>query len=169
MYRTACYLQQQSMDHYWSALQDIFRIYNAAGFCITKIHVDNEFRSLRDNLKHLENIEIKLANAQEHEPEAERNIRVLKERVRATFHRLPFTKITKIMTQILVMECTKQLNFFPPKDSVSTQYSPRMILHHEPLDYQRHCATPFGTYVRALDDSMIKNDLRPRTIDCIYL
>ncbi|KAL7570585.1 hypothetical protein ACA910_017636 [Epithemia clementina (nom. ined.)] len=44
-----------------------------------------------------------------------------------------------------------------------------MILHHEPLDYQRHCATPFGTYVQALDDSMIKNDLRPRTIDCIYL
>ncbi|KAL7564642.1 hypothetical protein ACA910_009330 [Epithemia clementina (nom. ined.)] len=169
MYRTACYLQQQSMDHYWSALQDIFRMYNAAGFRITKIHSDNEFRPLRDNLKNLENIEIKLANAQEHVPEAERNIRVMKERVRATFHRLPFTKITKIMTQILVMECAKQLNFFPPKDSVSTQYSPRMILHHEPLDYQRHCATPFGPYVQALDDSMIKNDLRPRTIDCIYL
>ncbi|KAL7577139.1 hypothetical protein ACA910_019741 [Epithemia clementina (nom. ined.)] len=67
------------------------------------------------------------------------------------------------------MECAKQLNFFPPKDSVSTQYSPRMIIHHEPLDYQRHCATPFGTYVQALDDSMIKNDLRPRTLDCIYL
>ncbi|KAL7556597.1 hypothetical protein ACA910_003488 [Epithemia clementina (nom. ined.)] len=145
MYRTACYLQQQSMDHYWSALQDIFRIYNAAGFRITKIHADNEFHSLQENLKNLENIEIKLANAQEHVPEAERNIRIIKERVRATFHRLPFTKITKIMTQILVMECAKQLNFFPPKDSVSTQYSPRMILHHEPLDYQRHCGTPFGT------------------------
>ncbi|KAL7562162.1 hypothetical protein ACA910_020358 [Epithemia clementina (nom. ined.)] len=169
MYQTACYLQQQSMDHYWLALKDVFRIYNAAGFCITKIHVDNEFRTLRENLMNLENIEIKLANAQEHVPEAERNIRVMKERVRATFHRLPFTKITKIMTQMLVMECAKQLNFFPSKDSVSTQYSPRMILHHEPLDYQRHCATPFGTYVQALDDPMIKNDLQPRTIDCIYL
>ncbi|KAL7564336.1 hypothetical protein ACA910_007188 [Epithemia clementina (nom. ined.)] len=169
MYRTACRLQQQSMDHYWSALKDVFRVYNAAGFRITKIHADNEFRALREDLKNLENIEIKLANAQEHVPEAERNIRVMKERVRATFHRLPFTKITKIMTQVLVMECAKQLNFFPPKDSVSTQYSPRMIIHHEPLDYERHCATPFGTYVQALDDSMIKNDLRPRTIDCIYL
>ncbi|KAL7564328.1 hypothetical protein ACA910_007180 [Epithemia clementina (nom. ined.)] len=73
------------------------------------------------------------------------------------------------MTQILVMECAKQLNFYPPKNSVSTQYSPRMIIHHELFDYQRHCATPFGTYVQALDDPMIKNDLQPRTIDCIYL
>ncbi|KAL7581338.1 hypothetical protein ACA910_006096 [Epithemia clementina (nom. ined.)] len=168
MYRTACYLQHQTMDHYWSALQDVFRIYNAAGFCITKIHMDNEFRPLREDFNHLENIKIKLANAQEHVPEAERSIRVIKERVRATYHRLPLTKITQIMTQILVMECTKQLNFFPPKDSVSTQYSPRMIIHHEPLDYHRHCATPFGTYVQALDDPMIKNDLRPRTLDCIY-
>ncbi|KAL7577185.1 hypothetical protein ACA910_003520 [Epithemia clementina (nom. ined.)] len=169
MYRTACYLQQQSMDHYWSALKDVFRIYNAAGFRITKIHADNGFRTLREDLKNLENIEIKLANAQEHVPEAERNIRIMKKRVRATFHRLPFTKITKIMTQMLVMECAKQLNFLSPKDSVSTQYSPRMIIHHEPLDYQRHCATPFGTYVQASDDPMIKNDLRPQTIDCIYL
>jgi hypothetical protein len=36
------------------------------------------------------------------------------------------------------MESTKKLNFFPNRHGVSKHYSPRMILHHENLDYDRH-------------------------------
>jgi hypothetical protein len=55
------------------------------------------------------------ASPQEHVPEAERNNRVIKERFRSAFHRLPFNKIPKIMFKILAMECGKILiSFLPP-------------------------------------------------------
>jgi hypothetical protein len=34
-------------------------------------------------------------------------------------------KIPKITIKFLVMECTKKLNYFPPKGGVSKYYSPR--------------------------------------------
>ena len=87
------------------------------------------------------------ANPQEHVPEAERNNRVIKKRCRATFHRLPFTYLTKIMVKYMVTEAAKKLNFFPAKYGVSKYYSPRMILHQQNLDYEKHCKFSFGTYV----------------------
>ena len=41
------------------------------------------------------NVRINYANPQEHVPEVERNIQVIKERFRATFHCLPFLKFPK--------------------------------------------------------------------------
>jgi hypothetical protein len=31
------------------------------------------------------------------------------------------------------------LNFFPAKNGFSQYYSPRMILHQQNLDYDKHC------------------------------
>ena len=64
------------------------------------------------------------SNPQEHVPEAERNNRVIKERVRATYHRLPYKQLTKTMTITLVMDSAKKLNFFPSKNGISEYYSP---------------------------------------------
>jgi hypothetical protein len=44
---------------------------------------------------------------------------VIKERLRAAYHRLPFNKIPQIMA--------KKLNFSPPKHGISKCYCPRMI------------------------------------------
>ena len=53
------------------------------------------------NSDHLfKNYKMYSANPQEHVPEAERNNRVIKERFRAAFHRLPFKKMPKIMVKI---------------------------------------------------------------------
>ena len=67
------------------------------------------------------------------------------------------------------MECTKKLNFFPPKDGISNFYSPRTIMHQQTLDYSKHCAVPFGTYVQAHNEPIFKNSQHPRAIDCNYL
>ena len=56
-------------------------------------------------------IGMNFSNPQEHVPEAERNNRVIKERVRATYHRLPYKQITKTMTIILVMDSAKKVKF----------------------------------------------------------
>ena len=67
------------------------------------------------------------------------------------------------------MECTKKLNFFPPKGGISKYYSPREILHHQKLDYGKHCTIPQFSYVQAHDEPNPTNSQAPRSIDCIYL
>jgi hypothetical protein len=169
MYRTAEWIQHQTPEAYRRVLDNIFRIYNNAGFQITIINCDNEFRPLMNELQDTYNVRMNYANPQEHVPEAERNNRVIKERFRAAFHRLPFKNIPKIMVKILAMECAKKLNFFPPKGGISPYYSPRMILHQQSLDYSKHCYYPFGSYVQAHNEPDPKNTQHPRTLDCIYL
>ena len=73
------------------------------------------------------------------------------------------------MVKVLAMECTKKLNFFPPKGGVSKFYSPRMLLHQENIDYNKHCAYSFGMYVQADQENDPTNTQQARAIDCIYL
>jgi hypothetical protein len=84
-------------------------------------------------------VNVNYANPQEHVPEAERNNRVLKECVRAAYHRLPCNCLPRLLVKTLVTESAKKLNFFPAKNGISQYYSPRMILHERNLDYDKHC------------------------------
>jgi hypothetical protein len=168
MYRTVEWLESRTPKSYRSVLNNVFRIYNQAGFRITTIHCDNEYQPLMLTLQDDFGISMNYANPQEHVPEAERNNRVIKERFRSAFHRLPFTTMPKIMVKILAMECGKKLNFFPPKGGISEFYSPRMIMHQESLDYNKHCSIAFGTYVKAHQEPSPTNTQHPRTLDCIY-
>ena len=169
LYRTAEWIHNQTPQADRSVLDNVFRIYNMAGFKITTILCDNEFQPLMSELADVYNVRTNYANPQEHVPEAERNIRVIKERFRATFHRLPFTKLPAVMVKVLAIEVTKKLNFFPPSGGVSPYYSPRMILHQQNLEYNKHCAIAFGTYVQAHHEPTATNSQSPRTLDCIYL
>jgi hypothetical protein len=53
------------------------------------------------------------------------------------------------MVKVLVNDSAKKLNFFPAKSGISQYYSPRMILHQQNLDYDKHCQYAFGTYIQA--------------------
>jgi hypothetical protein len=169
MYRTAQFLKSQTTETYKESLNAIIRLYNKGGFRVSTIHADNAFRPLIQDLQDDFDIDMKFSNPNEHVPEAERNNRTIKERVRATFHRLPYKQLPKIMIKALVMDSAKKLNFFPPKRGVSKYYSPRTILHREVLDYDKHCKIPFGTYVLADEEPNPKNNQQSRKLDCIYL
>jgi hypothetical protein len=114
-------------------------------------------------------IQVNYASPQEHVPEAEHNNRVIKERIRATYHCLPYDRLPRIMVKVLVNDSAKKLNFFPAKNGISQYYSPRMILHQRNLDYNKHCQYAFGTYVQAHDEPNPSNTNAPCTLDCIYL
>ena len=73
------------------------------------------------------------------------------------------------MVIYMVTESAKKRNYFLPKGGVSDIYSPRAILPQEPLDYEKHCGIPFGSYCQAADEMTPKNSQKPRTLDCIYL
>jgi hypothetical protein len=67
------------------------------------------------------------------------------------------------------MELAKKLNFFPNKYGVSKVFSPRMIMHQENLDYERHYKYQIGEYVQAHEEPKHTNTNAPRSLDCIYL
>jgi hypothetical protein len=73
------------------------------------------------------------------------------------------------MVKLLIMECAKKCNFFPPTGGISPYCSLRMIMHQQSLDFEKHCSIPFGTYVQAHTKPNPKNTQHPHTFDCIYL
>ena len=157
------------MAVYRSALDQVLRTYNARGFRISMIYCNNKYKPLFEPIQDEMDITMNYASAHEHVPEAERNNRVIKERIRATFHRLPYKALPKLMVEVLAMECTKKLNYFPPKNGLSPYFSPHSIVNGTPMDYMKHCGIPFGTYCQAQDENIPKNSQLPRTIDTVYL
>jgi hypothetical protein len=168
-YRTIEWLPERTMEAYKNGLKNIIKIYNEAGFKVSTLSCDREYIPLINEIQEEFNITPNYPSAQEHVPEAERNNRVIKERMRAVFHSLPFKAIPKIMIKFLAMECTKKLNYFPPKGGVSKYYSPREILHQQKLDFNKHCTIAQFSYVQAHEEPQPSNSQMPRALDCIYL
>ena len=123
-YRTAQLVPHQTADVYREALRSVIDVYNQAGMKVARIHADNEFRAVLKDLQTVYDLEINYANPGDHVPEAECNNRTIKKRVRATYHQLPYSSLTKTMVKYLVSESTRKLNYFPAKHGVSDYYSP---------------------------------------------
>ena len=72
------------------------------------------------------------------------------------------------MVKILLAKVVTRVNFFPNKQSIPN-YSPRAMLKKSKINYNQHCAIPFGTYVRAPHEANPYNTMAPRALDCIYM
>ena len=134
------------------SLDQVLRLYNSNGFYISTVYCDNEFKEIYPNLK--DNYDgltfLDFSQPQAHVPEAERNNRIIKERIRATYHRLPCKSLPKAILQTLVMESARKVNYFPAKHGISRYYSPRQIMHRTTLDYTKHCQYALGQYVQPM-------------------
>ncbi|KAG7342126.1 hypothetical protein IV203_007218 [Nitzschia inconspicua] len=113
-------VNDQRMLEYRSVLAKVVLTYINAGFTIKMIHADSEYRAVLEHFKNSSNkIEYNLATANKHVPQAERNIRTIKESVRATYHILPFMAIQKLFIKELMTETANKLHFFPQKNARS--------------------------------------------------
>ena len=158
LYQTGQYVAEAKADDYIKCMDEVYETYRKGGFTIMEIHCDNEFHKAMDKFasKQTPAIKMNYASATEHVPRAERNNRTIQERVRSNYHQLPFVHLPRILVKYMVIEAAKKLNFISTKNGVSKHYSPRMILHKENLDYERHCKHVLGEYVEAHDDKTIK-------------
>ena len=170
-YRTGQYLGNATADNYEDCMKEIYTVYKQGGFTITEIHCDNEFHKAMDSFAAKQDPPIRMnyATAGEHVPRAERNNRVIQERIRANYYQLPYNTLTKTLVKYMVTEASRKLNFVPAKHGISKHYSPRMILHQENIDFDRHCTHVLGEYVQAHENEQIKNNNKPRALDCLYL
>ena len=92
-----------------------------------------------------------------------------KERIRSTYHQLPYRAIPKIMIRCLAMTSASTLNLFPVKGGVSKYYSPNVIMSQRNISYEKDCAYPYGAYVQASNDTDPTYTNAPRTVDAVYL
>jgi hypothetical protein len=114
-------------------------------------------------------IALNTTSANEHVPKIERQICVIKERVCATRHTLPFKVLPLIMLIELVHSSILWINAFPPKGGASTNPSPRNIMTSIQFDCNTHCQLQFGNYVQAHQEPDPTNAQAARTVGAICL
>ncbi len=111
---------------------------------------------------------LNLSSANEHVPEIERKIWVIKEQVWVVVYSLPVNALPVVVLVNAVLFVTKQLNLFPVKGVISTQFSPKQIMTGEVV-YYKFCSIPFGQYCQILEEGHPSNGLGARTQGAIAL
>ena len=102
-YRIIVPLENRTASSLYEGLDKILRLYNKAKFYIKTIQCDREFETVMTDVMDNLDIEMEYAAPGEHVPEAKRNNRVVGERIRAAYHRLPFKVIPRLMLGYLAM------------------------------------------------------------------
>ena len=112
-------------------------------------------------------IALNVTSRDEHVGDIERYIRTVKERMRAVYNTLPFSKIPAQLVIEMAKASVFWLNGLPPKDYFWNNLSPRTIVTGQKLDYKRHCRYQFGEYVQTHEQH--DNSMDPRTVGALAL
>ncbi|KAL7538669.1 hypothetical protein ACHAXR_008718 [Thalassiosira sp. AJA248-18] len=144
----------------------VLQIYYRAGIKVRYVLMDGEFEKVKAELP---SVVVNTTAAKEHVAEAERMIRLLKERCRGIICTLPFTHIPKRMKIEIVYFVTLWLNAFPVKNGISTKYSPRELILRWKMDYKKHCRVVVGSYCEVHDEPSPSNTMVSRTHEGIAL
>jgi hypothetical protein len=164
------HLPNRKVSEVFKAFKEIYGYYRKRGFRITVVHVDNEFEPLAELIEAMPGgPKVNVASSNEHVPEIERRIRVVKERCRATRHGLPFSRLPVLLVIYIVFTCVKQLNLFPTKGSILDNISPKTLLSGEALDYKKHLRLQLGQYCQVHEENEPRNSQLPRTKGAICL
>jgi hypothetical protein len=149
-----------------AGITHIMDLYARAGFQVGTVLMDNEFECLKNLVP---TIVINTTAANEHVPEIERQIRLIKERGRGILNTLPYKKMPQLMLFELIYHVVLWLNAFPMKSGVSKTLSPREIVYRHKLDYKKHCQALFRSYVKAHKEPHPTNGMITRGSPAIIL
>ena len=144
-------IDNRSAKTLFKCLQNIQKVYKMRDFNIKCAMMDPEFQTLDTELRGI-GILLNTTSAKEHVPEIERQIRVIKERVRCAWQKLPYEYKPNVMVRCLVQMVVTWLNNFPPKGGVSKTLSPRMIITGTKLNMVHHCRLEFGSYAQVHEE-----------------
>ncbi len=156
---TAEYTPSRTAKNLAGGITRIIDLYARGGFQVGTILVDNKFECLQ-NLVPI--IEINATAANEHVPEIERRIRLIKEQARGVLNTLPYKKMPQLMLVELIYHVVLWLNAFPMKSGVSTTLSPREIVYRRKLNFKKHCKALFGSYAETHEEPNPTNGMMAR-------
>ena len=106
LFTTARALKNREHSVVFEAIMEVLHI-------VDLILSDNEFRQLKERLRKEAEDNLNLAAPYEHVPEIERNIRLIKERLRSMLAGMPYKKLPKHFKRELVLTCASMLNVVP--------------------------------------------------------
>ena len=132
-------------------IKRINSMYRNRGFNVQEIHADGEFSGLTKWTTNM-GITMNVTSANEHVPEIERLIRVIKEHIRSIMASLPFVYYPTLMKKHLFQHVVTWLNMFPRKGGISDHLSPRTLVTGTTLTFKNYCRVPFGTYCQTHDE-----------------
>ena len=161
-------VKDRKMTTLVKAIGNVLALYRSRKFVIKEMLMDPEFDPLGVPLQN-QGVRLNTTSANEHVPEIERHIRVIKERARAKTSRLPFKKLPRVIIKEMVKDIITWLNNFPVKGGVSKTMSPRTIMSGLKFDYNRHCKVELGAYVQTHDEPSPSNSMKERTTGAIAL
>ena len=95
-FTTAQHIKSRKRENIVDSLDKVKNVYTAHGFDPKLILMDGEFVPIQEDILKMD-ITLNTCAANEHVPKIERQIRVIKERVRCTRHTLPFKVIPLLM------------------------------------------------------------------------
>ena len=151
------------------SMERMISSYRRRGFVVTRVFTDVEFNGLREVLADRHKIKLNISSANEHVPEAEREIRFIKEGTRSDRLALPFEIIPKLLTVAVVKNIVFWANCQPRKQSISRVYSARVIMTEAMPDYSTRCKLQVGSYCEVQDDPTPTNSQKPRTVPALAL
>jgi hypothetical protein len=164
------HLADRTVPQIFKAFKEMYQYYLERGFHIKTVHADVEFAPLKPLIESIPGGPmVNLASANEHVPEIERRIRVVKERWQAIRHSLPYERIPKLMMIHIVLNVVKLLNLFPTKGGVSDTLSPKTIMSGETLDFKKHLSLQIGQYCQVHEEDTPRNSQVVRTKGAISL
>eukprot|EP00980_Cylindrotheca_fusiformis_P022820 scaffold9805_cov88-Cylindrotheca_fusiformis.AAC.1 len=147
---------------------EVCATYKARGFKITALFADNEYEPIRFKLLNKQ-IHLETCAANEHQPEAERAVRTIKERNRTTVHGLPYKRYPRLLKREIVKQAARSMNMLPHPDGVSNVHSPRTILTGLRHDVNIDLRVPIGAYCEVHDEPDPSNTELERTTTAIAL
>ena len=168
-YRMAPYLKNKSHKTFYAAIDKCLRYYNHNNFWIDTIHCDREFEGMFAEVKDTWGIHLNMSAAQEHCHPAERNVRAIKDRVRAVWHSLPFIIMPSVLIIEMVQAVVRKMNLFPAKEGISDTYSTQQIMDGRVTDYTRDASFAFGSFCLASNEPQPSNTMEARGFEALAL
>ena len=163
---TVEFLSSRTAKNLARHIDQIAQLYARGGFRVGTVLMDNEFEKLRPLVPTLS---INTTAANEHVPEIERRIRLIKERGRGILNTLPFKKMPRVILIELIYHVVLWLNAFPCKSGISDTLSPRELVYRHRLDFAKHFRAPFGSYCEVHDEPAPTNNMVSRSVPAIVL
>lgn len=149
-------------------ISKVITAYRSRGFRVVMVEADRQFAPMKNSLLAM-GLVLNCCSVGEHIPVIEREIRYVKEKLRAAYDALLFSIIPRVMKIALLKNEVFWINMFPRRSSTSRTLGARTIVQGSMLDYRIHCRVLFGSYYQVHKDRKITNTMEPRTTGAITL
>lgn len=159
-------IRGSSMEAVLDVLYKMIAVYTRRGFRVKTIQADGNFECIKAKLEEEpNNIKVTICDADKHVQFMERQIRVIKERIRAVKAGLPYTKYPRRLLASIVERVVLLVNSLPRENGIHTVLSPREIVTGNKLRYPK---VKLGSYVQAIVGGTNDTDVE-RSIDGLYI